>query len=223
MQQIRALVREQWRLATASMLILVAILLAAWTFIGRDGVAAPAVDTPAEDQGVFVDSLSSGDIATPDQPPEARPTPAAAFAVVYISGAIQHPDVYQVPANARVKDVVLAAGGLTEDAAVDRVNLAEHVADAQHIHIPRQGDDPPDMAASGESAPAAGQETALNINTASAADLDGLPGIGQSIAQRIVEYRTANGPFQSVEDLQKVKGVGPALFAKIASLITVGP
>lgn len=222
MRQIRALARERWRLATASILILVAILLAAWTFIGRDSVAAPAVDTPADEQGVFVDSLPSGDTATPEQAPETQPTPAA-FAVVYISGAIQHPDVYQVPANARVKDVVLAAGGLTEDAAVDRVNLAEHVADAQHIHIPRQGENPPDMAASGESAPAAGQETALNINTASAADLDGLPGIGQSIAQRIVEYRTTNGPFQSVEDLQKVKGVGPALFAKIASLITVGP
>jgi competence protein ComEA len=135
---------------------------------------------------------------------------------------VQHPDVYRVPAAARVKDVVLAAGGLTDDAAADKINLADHLADAQHIHIPRL-DEPDPAAAPVDSAPDDGKGTLLNINTASTTDLDGLPGIGQSIAQRIVEYRTTNGPFQAVDDLQKVKGIGPALFAKIAPLVTVGP
>ena len=63
----------------------------------------------------------------------------------------------------------------------------------------------------------------LDLNTASASDLDSLPGIGQSFADRIIEYRTTNGPFASVEDLQKVKGIGAALFAKIAPLVSVGP
>jgi competence protein ComEA len=224
MRQIPALMREKRRLFAVIALALGAILLG-FTYLGGQEPLGSDADTPilADDQGAFVESLASDTAATSGQPPDEQPTPAAAFAVVYISGAVRHPDVYQVPAAARMKDVVVAAGGLTDDAAADRINLAEHIADAQHIHIPRQGEDPPEPAAGGETAPAGEQTALLDINTASAADLDGLPGIGQSIAQRIVEYRTTNGPFQAVEDLQKVKGIGPALFAKITSLITVGP
>jgi competence protein ComEA len=141
---------------------------------------------------------------------------------VYISGAVQQPDVYQVPAVARVKDVVLAAGGLTEDAAIDEINLAERVADAQHIHIRRQGESSSSPPSASEDTAGEGQGGPLNLNTASAADLDDLPGIGQSIAERIIEYRTTNGPFQAIEDLQNVKGIGPALFAKLAPLVAVG-
>jgi competence protein ComEA len=124
---------------------------------------------------------------------------------------------------ARVKDVVLAAGGLTEDAAIDQINLADHVADAQHIHIRRQGEAASNQEAPGSEAAGDSKDRLLNLNTATATDLEDLPGIGQSIAERIVEYRTTNGPFQSVEDLQKVKGIGSALFAKLAPLVTVGP
>jgi competence protein ComEA len=170
-----------------------------------------------------VDDVLSEPAATSDQRPDTNPTPATLFAVVYISGAVRHPDVYQVPAAARMKDVVVAAGGLADDAAADRINLAEHVVDAQHIHIPRQGEEPPEPATSGDIVPSGEQAALVDINTACATDLDGLHGIGQSSAQRIVEYRTANGPFQAIEDLRNVKGIGPALFAKITPLITIGP
>jgi len=154
--------------------------------------------------------------------PRSTDTPSAASKViVYISGAVGAPDVYELPADARIKDLILAAGGLTADADPERVNLAERLKDGEHIHVPRQGEAPAADAVVADAAGAA-QSGPLDLNTASASDLDGLPGIGQSFADRIIEYRTINGPFTSVEDLQKVKGIGAALFAKIAPLVSVG-
>jgi competence protein ComEA len=224
MWQIQALARRKRLLLGAIVLILGTIILAS-ALMGATNPPTPdaAITTPADDLGHAGDNLAPDEAATLDRPLGTNPTPAATIAIVYISGAVQHPDVYQVSSAARVKDVVLAAGGLTEDAATDRINLADHISDAQHIHIPSQAEPAPEPAAAGASATPGNQEKLLNINTASAADLDSLPGIGQSIAQRIVEYRTTNGPFQSAEDLRKVKGIGPALFANIAPLITAGP
>jgi competence protein ComEA len=142
--------------------------------------------------------------------------------IVYISGAVGRPDVYELPSDARIKDLVLAAGGLAADADADRINLAERLKDSDHIHVPRQGEAPNDSAVLADTT-SVGSGGLLNLNTASASDLDNLPGIGQSFAQRIIEYRTTNGPFTSVDDLQKVKGIGAALFAKIAPLVSVGP
>ena len=129
--------------------------------------------------------------------------------------------MYELPIDARIKDLVLAAGGLTADADPERINLAERLKDSEHIHVPRQGEAPENSAGVADTAGAA-HSGPLDLNTASASDLDSLPGIGQSFADRIIEYRTTNGPFTSVEDLQKVKGIGAALFAKIAPLVSVG-
>ena len=101
-------------------------------------------------------------------------------------------------------------------------DLAERLKDSEHVHVPRQGESPDDGRVVADTAGVA-QGGPLNLNTASASDLDSLPGIGQSFADRIIEYRTTNGPFTSVGDLQKVKGIGAALFAKIAPLVSVGP
>jgi competence protein ComEA len=142
--------------------------------------------------------------------------------IVYISGAVAAPDVYELPLDARIKDLVVAAGGLTADADPQQINLAERLKDSTHVHVPRQGESAAaDVVAATTVDPAQGG--LLDLNTASTSDLDGLPGIGQSFAERIIEYRTTNGPFASVEDLQKVKGIGAALFAKIAPLVSVGP
>ena len=155
--------------------------------------------------------------------PSSTDTPSLpSTVIVYVSGAVSAPDVYELPFDARIKDLVLAAGGLTADADPERINLAERLKDSEHIHVPRQGETPDDAAGVADTAGAA-QSGSLDLNTASASDLDSLPGIGQSFADRIIEYRTTNGPFTSVEDLQKVKGIGAALFAKIAPLVSVGP
>jgi len=155
--------------------------------------------------------------------PRSTDTPSKpSTVIVYVSGAVSAPDVYELPLDARIKDLVLAAGGLTADADPEQINLAERLKDSEHIHIPRQGEAPEDGAGVADTAGTT-QSGSLNLNTASASDLDSLPGIGQSFADRIIEYRTTNGPFTSVEDLQKVKGIGAALFAKIAPLVSVGP
>ena len=155
--------------------------------------------------------------------PRSTDTPSLpSTVIVYVSGAVSAPDVYELPLDARIKDLVLAAGGLTADADPERINLAERLKDSEHIHVPRQGEAPENSAGVTDTAGAA-HSGPLDLNTASASDLDSLPGIGQSFADRIIEYRTTNGPFTSVEDLQKVKGIGAALFAKIAPLVSVRP
>lgn len=161
-----------------------------------------------------------------DQAPPAdqsTATPALpSLVIVYVSGAVRYPDVYTLPAEARVKDAVLAAGGFANEADPNQINLADHITDAQHIQVPRQGETSPAAAVPADQ-PSSDTGALLNINTASASDLEGLEGIGQVIAQRIIEYRAANGPFQSVEELTKVKGISANLLAKIAALITAEP
>lgn len=134
--------------------------------------------------------------------------------VAYISGAVQAPDVYTLPATARVKDLVLAAGGLTADADADQINLAEQLTDGAHIKVLHHG------AVAAQNA-AAGTST-IDINTASASDFEKLDGIGAAIAQRIVAYRTANGAFTTIEELHKITGVNDTVYNKIVSNVRVG-
>ncbi|MBX0329296.1 helix-hairpin-helix domain-containing protein [Oscillochloris sp. ZM17-4] len=182
------------------------------------GALAPAAPPP-DDLGM---SLFDEPLDAPDLAAE-MPSPAPADLIVYVSGAVDAPDVYRLPEGARVIDAVLAAGGLLADAAGEGVNLAAPLSDAQHIHIPRLGEGAPaasDLAASDAPASAGGL---IDLNRASAVDLEELPGIGQAIAGRIIAYRETQGPFTSVDDLRNVTGVGDALFSKISPLVTVGP
>jgi len=221
MEQIKALARPKYLFAAVAIVL---GIIVSWPLLMSKGAQEPLPEAIELQDGDLLEldaSTLDNEPAAPQQP-DARTTPIAEFVIVYISGAVLHPDVYQLPPDARVKDVVLAAGGLTEDAAAEQINLAERIADTQHIHIPSQNEAAAAPAAEPAGASTASEDALLNINTASAADIEDLPGIGPAFAQRIVEYRTANGPFQSVEDLQKVKGIGPALFEDIAPLITAG-
>jgi competence protein ComEA len=172
---------------------------------------------------------------TPPQPtpapaitPGAQPPPGAATAAslrVYVTGAVAHPDVYRLPPGSIVKDAIQAAGGASGEADLDRVNLAQELRDQQQVVVPRAGeaDVPPPAGStppsrSGEALPAA----KVNINTAAADELDTLPGIGAEMARRIVDYRAANGPFKSIEDIQRVTGIGDATYQKLKDRITVG-
>jgi len=160
--------------------------------------------------------------------PTARPSPSPALVVVYVSGAVLHPDVYTLADNSRLRDAVQAAGGLRPDADLAVLNLAAPLHDGQHVHIPALGEaaTPASEAAPAAQhpAPAPGQTGALiNLNTASAAELDTLPGIGPVLAQRIIDDRQANGPYASIDDLERVRGIGPALLEGLRSLVTVGP
>ncbi len=223
MQYLVALTQRKTRLAA---LIVIALGLGILAMRGAAGSApAPAAASGASAPGELLaqDEPFAQDAGLmQDEPAPAEPSATAeAPIVVYVSGAVLAPDVYQLPPSARLKDLVVAAGGLSADAAPELINLAERLTDGQHIHVPRQGEAP----AAGEPAGVASADQAsalIDINSASAAELDELAGIGQAIAERIIEYRSANGPFKAPEDLRNVKGIGPALFDKIADQITVG-
>jgi competence protein ComEA len=210
------------QLLLAGIMIVVGIVLLMWPWM-RGASATPAgKGTALQEEPAPFGLLEEPVPPTPAKPND-EPAPAE-MVIVYVSGAVRAPDVYQLPAEARVKDLVLAAGGFAEEADPDRINLAARLTDGQHVYIPRQGEAGAALGdgSSDEPAGATEQNDLVDINTASVADLDALSGIGQSFAERIVEYRTENGPFQVIEDLQKVKGIGPALFAKIAPHVTVG-
>ena len=155
--------------------------------------------------------------------PTATPTPTPLR--VYVTGAVAHPDVYLLSTGSIIRDALVAAGGAAADADLNRINLAQQVYDQQQIYVPRLGEENPplpsppvSLTSTSGNVQATGK---VNINTATAEELDTLPGIGPAIAQRIIEYRQTNGPFQSIEEIKNVSGIGDKLFEKLKDLITV--
>lgn len=140
---------------------------------------------------------------------------------VHIYGAVAAPGLYRVDEGARVVDVIAAAGGLTEDADPTAVNLARRVADGEQLRVPAVGEAPPASAGPAESAPEAPSDGRVNLNTADAAALDTLPRVGPAIAERIIQWRDANGAFTSVDDLLAVPGIGEKMLAALRDLVTV--
>jgi competence protein ComEA len=171
------------------------------------------------------------------QPPPtvvAGPTPSAAPIVVYVSGAVAHPDVVRLTVGARAAAAVAAAGGLTSAADPAAVNLAAPVADGDHVHIPNRGETagpltavaaPLAAGARPAAGPTAGQSanstSRLDLNAATPAELEALPGIGPALAGRIVDYRGSHGPFRDVRELLNVSGVGEKTLARFADQLTV--
>ena len=142
---------------------------------------------------------------------------------VYVTGAVNQPGVHQVYEGARLADAVEAAGGAASDADLVAVNLAARVADEDHWHIPSLGETLPASNATQPtvSAQDSGGGTKLDINSASAAALETLPQIGEVRAGDIVAHREANGPFDTIDDLIEVRGIGPRTLETIRDLIEV--
>jgi competence protein ComEA len=130
--------------------------------------------------------------------------------------------VCELPRGSIVQDAIDAAGGPAHDADLACINLALELQDQQHIHVPREGEvNPPPPVSGGASRGEDG--FVVNINTATASELETLPGIGEVTAQRIVEYREANGPFETIEEIQNVSGIGPKTFEGMRDMLRVGP
>jgi competence protein ComEA len=161
------------------------------------------------------------------------PTPTPRPLRVYVSGAVTNPDVYELPVGSIVKDVIEAAGGATSKDGLECINLALPVADSQHIYVPKRCEETPTVnpmmmpsvtVTSSLSKPTTPSvrlsveaEGKININTASQSEIETLPNIGPSKAQGIIENR----PYDSIEEIQKVPGIGEGTFQKIKDLITV--
>lgn len=151
-----------------------------------------------------------------------------AVIVVHVDGAVASPGVYELPADEpRVNDAIVAAGGLDEDADTSALNLASLIVDGSKVHVPRAGDAVTEGSATAGAASstsggtASGGSTLVNINTATAEELDTLPGVGPSTAETIIKDREANGPFASIEDLMRVSGIGEKKFANLKDGICV--
>jgi competence protein ComEA len=163
-------------------------------------------------------------VSTPIPTPTPLPTPTPAPIRVHVSGAVRQPAVYELAPGSIVQDAVGAAGGPASDADLDCINLALELRDQQQVYVPRQGEtSPPPPVSGGDPEGGGSTELLININVATTAELETLPRIGPTMAQRIVEYREANGPFTAIEDIQNVPGIGPATFEGMKDRITVGP
>lgn len=186
-------------------------------------VASPTPRTPAEAAagGPATGPPSGGD-------PAGGATSAATTVggpVVHVVGRVHRPGVFTLAPGSRVADAVDAAGGLRKDADVRSVNLARLVTDGEQIVVPRTGEEPvvTSEAAAGQGTPQpAGEAGRVDINSADAATLDSLPGIGPVLAQRILDHRTQHGPFPDVAALSDVPGIGPALAKRLADLVRAG-
>ena len=132
--------------------------------------------------------------------------------IAYITGAVVSPGLYELENSATVGDVIKLAGGLLPYADVESINMAKSVTGGDHIHVVFNFHGNPEALLRGNK---------ININTATAKELDSLPGIGPAMAKRIEEYRSQKGPFTSVESIKGVKGIGDGVFKKIKDKITI--
>jgi competence protein ComEA len=180
----------------------VAVLVVLW-FTGR-GVGGPA---PGPTAAPLVVASSRADV------------------VVHVAGAVRAPGVFTLPAGARVGDALEAAGGALPAAALASLNLARVLADGEQVVVAVQGGPSPagPSAAATASAPPLLPDGRLDLNRATAADLDTIPGIGPVLADRVIAARDAAGGFASVADLRTVPGIGERRFAELADLVGVAP
>ena len=151
-----------------------------------------------------------------------RPVPTEKPVIIHITGAVPRPGVYALPQGARVQDAISAAGGFLAEAEKSQINLAALLEDGQKLDVPFLEGALPILATPGPTVVAVTTEL-ININTASAAELDALPSIGPTLAQRIIDYREQNGPFINAEDIINVPGIGPGNYERFKDMITVGP
>lgn len=157
-----------------------------------------------------------------------QPAPTEKPIAVHVIGAVPRPGLYEFPEGARVQDAIDAAGGLLAEADPGSINLAALLEDGQQLDIPYAAGSEPVQGSNNSfaqplptEAPTAGAQDLININTATAEELDSLPGIGPTTALKIIDYRNQNGPFNSIEDIMNVSGIGPSTFENIKDLITV--
>ena len=211
--------------AAVVLLLLVLGVTAAVTAIGQVG---HSVEVPVN-TGSAVPNASTSGVPAP-APSAGSTTPPAdgqeLGVFVHVLGAVARPGLFEVHQGARVVDVVAAAGGLLPTADQAGLNLARLVTDGEQLYVPAQGEvvigPPSETDAGGGAGAGSGAATPkVNLNTATAADLETLPRIGPAMAQRILDYRAAEGRFASIDDLRNVTGIGDKTFAALKELITV--
>lgn len=153
---------------------------------------------------------------------------------VHVSGAVKNEGVYELEEDARIADAIEKAGGVTDIANMKNVNLASKLEDGMKIYIPKQGEDVLEnnleensnnkettLGGSGTNSNVENEKGKININKATKEELDTLPGIGESTAQKIIKYREEHGSFKNIEELKEVKGIGDTKYEEIKDLVDI--
>ncbi|MCL2217255.1 MAG: ComEA family DNA-binding protein [Defluviitaleaceae bacterium] len=192
----------------------------------------PGVAVIRGDDRAAADLYEAADVYTPataeapEPMPEVASAPEPSYIIVHIAGAVNSPGVVEIRAGARVNDALELAGGANEYADLTRVNLAAPLRDAMQIIVPAAGEEIEEVFVFADDFNIGGADAAqyglININIASAAELQTLPSIGRVRAQSIIDFRETHGDFTSVDGLINVPGIGSAILAGIRDLVTVG-
>lgn len=171
--------------------------------------------------GVFAGLLISGLVLLTISGPRGAPISLAEpqNLRIHVAGEVNEPGVYELPFGSIVQDAIEAAGGLSEDAGSERINLASGLENGQQVYVPVAGNS--DSVATVPGAGGTAPSHRVPINTATEPELERLPGIGPVIAQRLVEHRQLYGPYQRAEDLLNVEGIGPAKLDGLRDYILV--
>lgn len=224
---------HRWVLSARAASIVITVALA--LFLGYQLLTYQDATTPLTG-AVLTDNQEEDFAADPDAAPDAQQETAPATVpsggnaevgaaseiVIHVAGEVKKPGLYSLPEQSRVADAIEAAGGVTKKADIEAHNLARTLTDGEQILVPQPGETLP--ATTTGNSPAhtneQGPTAPININTASAQELQALPGIGPALAGRIVAHRDAHGPFTSPDGLDAVSGIGPAIMANVADLIT---
>ena len=200
---LRYVQNHPWRVGGSVLAVIVAVVVT-WRVMAVPAVGAPEANIPLATRSP---SIASSSVAS-----------RGAEVVVHVAGAVASPGVYRLSDGARTIDAISAAGGARADADLARVNLATRLSDGLRVYVPTVGEIAPPLVEG-----AAGSEGAgpIDLNVATADQLDALPGIGPATAAAIIAYRRDHGPFSSVEQLLEVRGIGPSKLEQIRSLIVV--
>lgn len=215
--------------ALRALLVVVVVAAALTALLFWRGWPRPIASESASDGAA---SAALGRVESPLSEPASTATPGAAGTVeivVHVVGRVRRPGVVRLPPGARVSDAVAAAGGLRERTNPATINLARLLVDGEQVFVGVQATEGSTAAsgvagAGGGGGPGTGanaQGTKLDLNAATADQLEALDGIGPVLAERIISYRTQNGRFSSVDGLRQVSGIGPKIFAALSDRVRV--
>ena len=189
-------------------------LLAGGEGVNRRLVVLVALATAAL-VAILVALNSARSIESPDPAPSVRSSVSVQLPsnYVHVSGEVKQPGVYQLPSGSRLFEAIFAAGGFTENAEQSSVNLAREINDGEQIMVLAKGQE---IATGGPTT-----KPKVSLNRGSQSELETLPGIGPTLASRLIDWRTTNGGFKKIDDLKRVSGFGNKLFAQLKNLVTL--
>ncbi|WP_258063800.1 MULTISPECIES: ComEA family DNA-binding protein [unclassified Pseudoclavibacter] len=210
--------RPRLRIGVGAAVVLVLVVLA--------GAITLAALRPTPSLGALgeVSPTESLQLSATEPPAGVPSSEGATTLLVHVVGAVTSPGVYEVPSTARVVDGIAAAGGLAGDADPSLLNMARTLVDGEQLRVPRIGETPSEPVGGGAGPTGAGGAAGgglVNLNTASAVELEELPRIGPAMSSRIIDHREQNGGFGAVEELKEVAGIGDATYEGLVDLVTV--